>query len=136
MNQSDQTILIVDDSETVRTQLKTVLEQAGYAILEAQDGIEGVAQAIEHPHTALILADVNMPKMDGLTMCVKIKQNTALVMIPIVMLTTETNAELKAQGKAIGITAWIIKPFNAGKIISGISKIISSNQHTANPKAA
>ncbi len=131
MNNSQVKILVVDDSDTARTQLKATLEKAGYQVIEAKDGLDGIRQVTASPDVALILADVNMPNMDGITMCVKIRQIQGLQAIPIVMLTTETNAQLKEQGKSNGVVAWITKPFHPEKTLAGISKLLSMQKKAA-----
>ena len=92
-------ILIVDDSDTLRIQLKKALEEAGHIVVEGKDGRDGLIKAQENIDTQLIICDYNMPEMDGITMCRKIREITALKSIPIFMLTTETSPELKTLGK-------------------------------------
>lgn len=116
------TILIVDDSETLRTQLRKDLESGGHKVIEAEDGFDGLNKIGENPSLGLIICDVNMPKMDGLTMCEKLKE-LKTYSGPIIMMTTESSAEMKARGKAAGVLAWITKPYHAEKLLSVIGKI-------------
>ena len=120
-------ILIVDDSETVRAQLRGDLESAGYVVFEAGNGIEGLAalDGNNKYNIDLIFCDVNMPEMDGLTMCKEIHKNTLLCNIPIFMLTTQTSPSMKAEGKAAGVVAWIIKPYQKAGVLAGLAKVLS-----------
>jgi two-component system chemotaxis response regulator CheY len=119
-------VLIVDDSETVRTQLRNDLANAGYVTFEAGNGLEGLrmlagnAQQID-----LIFCDINMPEMDGLTMCREVHKDPRLNRIPIFMLTTQTSAEMKAEGKAVGVIAWIIKPYEKKKVLGGVARVLA-----------
>ena len=119
-------ILVVDDSETLRSQLKKDLEQAGHTVMEAYDGVNGLEIIQANKDTNLILCDVNMPRMDGLTMCEKVREIPELLKTPIFMLTTESNPEMKTRGKAAGVIAWITKPYVAAKLLVAIDKITKS----------
>ncbi len=117
-------ILIVDDSETLRTQVRQILQEAGYQVIEGVDGLSGLEVLQENPDTHLIICDVNMPKMDGLTMCQRIHENQNLNKIPIFMMTTEANPDIKQRGKAAGVVAWVTKPFVEVKLMSAIKKVL------------
>ncbi|MCM2281239.1 MAG: response regulator [Bdellovibrionaceae bacterium] len=117
-------ILIVDDSDAVRGQVKAALEGAGFQVVEAVDGLDGLAKANENKDVNLIISDVNMPRMDGLTMCGRVREIAELKQTPIFMLTTETDAGMKDKGKAFGVRAWMVKPFNAEKMVMGVKKIL------------
>ncbi|MGZ3790363.1 MAG: response regulator [Bacteriovorax sp.] len=117
------TILVIDDSETVRSQLKTALEGAGFQVVEGADGNDGYNKLTSTAGLKLVISDYNMPGMDGLTMLQKAKEKLGSFPFPVFLLTTETSDTLKAQGKAIGITAWINKPFVAQKIIDAAKKV-------------
>ncbi|MBF0440560.1 MAG: response regulator [Oligoflexales bacterium] len=117
-------ILIVDDSDTLRIQLRKALEGAGYEVIEGKDGNEGLNKAQENVDVKLIITDYNMPEMDGITMCRKIREVPALNPVPIFMLTTEASPELKTLGKEAGVKAWIVKPFVADKVIGVINKVL------------
>src|SRR5688572_29939849 len=119
------TIIIVDDSAAIRSHLKQVLEGAGHKVIEAADGAEGLAKITELKNPDLVISDYNMPGLDGVTMLGKVKDALGAGKFPIFMLTTETGEQLKAAGKAVGVTAWINKPFVPEKILAGIDKILS-----------
>ena len=119
-------ILIVDDSESLRTQLKRALEEAHYEVVEGTNGLNGLETLKANPEVRLILCDVNMPKMDGLSMCRKVRETYPDLRLPIIMITTESSPEMKATGKEIGVSAWIIKPFIEIKLISAIKKLLAS----------
>jgi two-component system, chemotaxis family, chemotaxis protein CheY len=119
------TILIVDDSETVREQVRTALSAAGFQIAEASDGLQGLEEVQRHSDIKLIICDVNMPKMDGLTMCKRLQALPGSSKPPVFMLTTEADPDLKTQGKAAGVVAWITKPFSPDKLVAAVTKILS-----------
>jgi len=119
-------ILIVDDSETVRAQLKADLVNEGYIVFEAENGLEGIKMMEGNTQNiALIFCDVNMPEMDGLTMCRELHKDPELIHIPIFMLTTQTSALMKTQGKEAGVIAWIIKPYEKKKVLGGVARVLS-----------
>ena len=119
-------ILIVDDSDTVRTQLKNDLSNSGYNVFEASNGVEGLRALEGNPnHIQLIFCDVNMPEMDGLTMCRELHKDPQLSKIPIFMLTTQTSQDMKAEGKKSGVVAWIVKPYEKKKVMGGVAKVLA-----------
>ncbi len=118
-------ILIVDDSETLRIQLREALEGAGHSVWEGVDGVDGLKQAKQHRDLQMIITDFNMPQMDGVTMAAKIREIPEFAKVPIMMLTTEATPDIKAAGKAAGILAWIVKPLSPAKILPTIDKILS-----------
>lgn len=118
-------ILIVDDSETLRTQLRGLLESKSYEVVEGFDGVNGLEVLKQNPDTKLIFCDVNMPNMDGITMCSKVAEDSSLNSIPILMLTTESNADMKEKGKKAGVKAWIVKPYNEDKLLLAVAKLLS-----------
>ncbi len=118
-------ILIVDDSDTLRMQLKDILTNKGHQVIEAVDGNEGLKKARDEQHLDLIISDYNMPEMDGITMCGKIHELEQHAKVPIFMLTTESSSELKKMGKEVGVMAWIVKPFVSEKLIMVIEKVLS-----------
>lgn len=118
-------ILVVDDSETARVQVKLDLVEAGHEIVEAENGIKGLEALSANKDIKLIICDVNMPEMDGLTMCDEIAANPELNKIPIIMLTTQCSDDMKARGKKSGVVAWINKPHKAVSLLAGIQKILS-----------
>ncbi|MDE2145806.1 MAG: response regulator [Burkholderiales bacterium] len=118
------TILIVDDSSSLRTVVKIALQRGGYDVLEAGDGLEGLAQLDQAGKVHLIVSDVNMPNMDGITFVSRVKQHARHKFAPVIMLTTEGQDEKKQQGKAAGAKAWIVKPFNPPQLLDAVSKLI------------
>jgi two-component system, chemotaxis family, chemotaxis protein CheY len=118
------TILIVDDSSSLRTVVKIALVRAGYDVLEAGDGREALAKLETASKVHLIVSDVNMPNMDGITFVTQLKQHPRHKFTPVVMLTTEGQDEKKQQGKAAGAKAWIVKPFNPPQLLDAVSKLI------------
>ena len=117
------TILIVDDSDTMRIQLKKDLAGRGYQVLEAANGAEGLKILKENKAIDVAICDVNMPIMDGLTMCEKLTEAGKPLNLSIFMLTTESTADSKERGKKAGVRAWITKPYQADKLISAIEKV-------------
>lgn len=114
-------ILVVDDAKTMRDTLKDLLTPNGFDVIEAGNGEQGLEMLSQHT-VDLVISDLNMPGMDGLTMCKHIKEqgyNT-----PIFMLTTQTSPELKAQAKEFGVLAWIVKPHKDEILLGGIRKVL------------
>ena len=110
-------ILVVDDSEVVRMQVTRILTNAGYEILQAEDGEMGVEVAEQNADISLILSDYNMPGMDGLTMLETIRKTAKHQKTFCGVLTTESSQGLKEKGKEIGVGVWIVKPVDAKKLI-------------------
>jgi len=117
-------ILIVDDSSLIRAVAADAATEAGHEPIVAENGQEGLNLLDQHK-IDLIFSDVNMPVMGGLEMVANIKQNEAYKYIPIIMLTTESNPELKAKGQALGVKAWMLKPFNKKKFFMAVKKLIA-----------
>jgi two-component system, chemotaxis family, chemotaxis protein CheY len=118
------TILIVDDSSSLRMVVKLALNRAGYDVIEAGDGKEGLAQLEKAGKVNLIVSDVNMPVMDGIAFVTEVKKHPRHKFTPVVMLTTEGQDAKKEQGKAAGAKAWIVKPFNPPQLLDAVSKLI------------
>ncbi len=118
------TILIVDDSSSLRTVVRIALTRAGYEVVEAGDGVEGLAALDKAGKVNLIVSDVNMPNMDGITFVTKVKQHPRHRFTPVIMLTTEGQDAKKEQGRAAGAKAWIVKPFNPPQLLDAVSKLI------------
>lgn len=116
-------ILIVDDASLIRLVADKAAKGAGHETVLAENGEEGLA-ALEHNKIDLIFSDINMPVMGGLEMVEIIKSNPVHQFIPIVMLTTESNPALKEQGKALGVKAWLLKPFNKDKFLLAVTKLL------------
>lgn len=118
-------ILLVDDSETLRLQLKKLLSSKGHSIVEGADGVKGLETLKSNSDVKLIICDVNMPNMDGVTMCTMVSEDPQLKTIPIFMLTTEASADLKEKGKKAGVKAWFSKPYDETKLMSLVDKILA-----------
>ena len=116
-------ILIVDDSESVRSQLSKDLTQASHEVIAAIDGVDGLAKLKANNDIRLVICDVNMPNMDGLTMCQNVRTLPNYATVPILMLTTEANEEMKKTAKVLGIRAWIVKPYIAQKLLSAVTAL-------------
>jgi two-component system chemotaxis response regulator CheY len=116
-------ILIVDDSAVIRQTVSMALKQGGYEVEEACDGQDGLLK-LSGNRVNLIISDVNMPNMDGISMVRELKQNPQHKFTPVIMLTTESQATLKAQGKAAGVRAWMVKPFQPQQMLDAVAKLI------------
>lgn len=118
-------ILVVDDSASVRQQVGLALTQAGYSVVEAGDGLEGLAM-LERGDIAMVICDVNMPRMNGLEMVEAIKRDSRHSNLPIVVLTTEGHPALVERAKKAGAKGWIVKPFKAELMVSAVSKLVGA----------
>ena len=116
-------VLTVDDSASIRQMVAFTLKSAGYEVIEAVDGEDGVNKA-KMRSANLILTDQNMPKMDGLTLIKTLRAMPQYRNTPILMLTTESSDAMKAQGKAAGATGWLVKPFDPQKLLEVVKKVI------------
>ncbi|MBY0577404.1 MAG: response regulator [Gallionellaceae bacterium] len=116
-------ILTVDDSASIRQMVAFTLKAAGYTVIEAADGQEGLDKANANA-VNLVLTDQNMPKMDGLTLIKTLRGLPQYKATPILMLTTESSDAMKAQGKAVGATGWLVKPFDPQKLMDVVKKVI------------
>jgi two-component system chemotaxis response regulator CheY len=117
------TILAVDDSASVRHMVKITLTAAGYQVIEAGDGREGLAQAKDNS-VAMILTDLNMPVMNGLEFIRELRKLPLYRGVPIVFLTTESDDAMKQQAKAAGATGWITKPFRQEQLLAAAKKFL------------
>lgn len=117
------TILIVDDSSSVRQVIGITLRGAGYDVVEGCDGKDGL-QRLDGRKVHLIISDVNMPNMDGITFVKEVKQLPAYRFTPIIMLTTESAEEKKREGQAAGAKAWVVKPFKPELLLGAVQKLI------------
>ncbi len=117
-------ILIVDDSISMRQSVRFVLEQEGFSVTEAGDGIEGLAKQ-DGTKFDLMLTDVNMPNMDGLSMIRSIRSGGMNKFTPILVLTTESQGAVVEEGKKCGATGWIVKPFTPEKLVSTMRKVLA-----------
>lgn len=116
-------ILAVDDSSSIRVAVRTALASAGFAVTEAANGADGIAKAKAN-HFDLIVTDLNMPIMDGLTMIEELRKSPAHMGVPIIFLTTESDAGLKQRAKAAGATGWLTKPFDPVQIVKIVKKVL------------
>jgi two-component system, chemotaxis family, chemotaxis protein CheY len=116
-------ILTVDDSTSVRHMVSFTLRKAGYEVTEAVDGKDGLAKAGGETFD-LIITDLNMPNMDGIQMITAVRKLPGYSFIPILMLTTESQAEKKDAGRKAGATGWIVKPFDADQLMAVAQKLI------------
>jgi two-component system chemotaxis response regulator CheY len=117
------TILIIDDSSSVRQVVGIALRAAGYEVLEGVDGRDGLSK-LDGRKVHLIISDVNMPNMDGITFVTEVKKLAAYKFTPIIMLTTESQEAKKLQGQAAGAKAWVVKPFQPDQMLAAVSKLI------------
>lgn len=118
------TILIVDDSTSLRQVVAIALKGAGYEVIEAGDGLQGLAQLQAAPKVHLIISDVNMPNMDGITLLQNIKQLPNYKFTPVIMLTTESGEEKKQAGREAGAKAWVVKPFQPAQLLAAVAKLV------------
>jgi two-component system chemotaxis response regulator CheY len=116
-------VLIVDDSPTIREMLSFTLHAAKFDVVEAENGAEALKK-LDTLTPDLIVTDLNMPVMDGLTFIRKARALPVARYVPILMLTTESQAEKKAQAKAAGATGWIAKPFDPSNLLTVIGKVL------------
>ncbi len=115
-------VLVVDDSNTMREIVAGYLTQNGFQVALATDGRDGLLQLRSDPGIKLIVSDVNMPNMDGLTMADKIRKELGNKDVRIIMLTTEDNPAMRARGKEVGVTGWIVKPFRGDAVLAPFKK--------------
>ncbi|HLA33614.1 MAG TPA: response regulator [Rhodocyclaceae bacterium] len=116
-------ILIVDDSSTVRNEVCDFLKKNGLDVADAVDGKDGLNKLKADPRIKLVVSDVNMPNMDGLTMAEKIRSELNNSTVNIIMLTTESSASMKERGKAAGVKGWIVKPFKGESVLATFKKL-------------
>jgi two-component system chemotaxis response regulator CheY len=119
-------ILVVDDSSTVRDEVAGFLKRHGLDVATAVDGKDGLARLRMDPKVRLVVSDVNMPNMDGLTMAEKIRGELGNKSVNIVMLTTENSPIMKERGKAAGIKGWIVKPFKGDAVLAIFKKLVEA----------
>lgn len=119
----DKKILIVDDSASLRQVVSIALEGAGYQTIQASDGRDALTK-LDGSKIHLVISDVNMPNMDGITFVRELKKNPSYKFTPVIMLTTESQAEKKAEGQAAGAKAWVVKPFQPQQMLAAVSKLV------------
>ncbi len=117
------TVLTVDDSASVRQMVRLTLSGAGYQVKEAGDGAEGLRQAQATPMN-MVVTDLNMPVMDGMTFIRELRKLPAYKGVPIIFLTTESDAARKMEAKQAGATGWITKPFEQAQLLAIVKKVL------------
>jgi two-component system chemotaxis response regulator CheY len=115
--------MVVDDSTSLRQVVSIALKGGGYDVLEAEDGKDALGK-LAGQKIHLIISDVNMPNMDGITFVKELKKLPEYKFTPIIMLTTESQEDKKAQGQAAGARAWVVKPFKPEQMLTAVSKLI------------
>ncbi|HEX6240551.1 MAG TPA: response regulator [Polyangiales bacterium] len=117
-------VLVVDDSPTVRQQVSTALKQAGFEVVEACDGADGVSKVESDPLIGMAILDVNMPRMNGLEMLENVKGNGKNPNLHVIMLTSEGQQSLIERAKKAGAKGWIVKPFKAELLVAAVKKLL------------
>jgi len=117
------TVLIVDDSVSIRQVVGFTLKQAGFTVLDASNGQEALGK-LSGQRVDLIVTDLNMPVMDGITLIKNVRSQPATRGVPVLMLTTESQDTKKQEGKAAGATGWIVKPFHPEKLLQVIARVL------------
>jgi two-component system chemotaxis response regulator CheY len=116
-------VLVVDDSAAIRQSITYVLQQGGYEVVEAKDGVDGLSALAGMDVADLIITDVNMPNMDGISFIRKVREIAKNKFTPIIVLTTESQGSKMNEGKEAGATGWIVKPFSAEKLLGVVKKV-------------
>jgi two-component system chemotaxis response regulator CheY len=117
-------ILIIDDSESIREVIAAGLEDAGYQVIKGINGEDGLQCLEKHPAIELIITDLNMPVMDGISLLKAVRKSPKHSFLPVIILTTESQESKRQEARAAGATGWIIKPFSKEKLITVIKKIV------------
>lgn len=118
------TVLIVDDSVTIRQMVSFTLEQAGMAVVAAADGQDAL-ERLGNGRVDLVITDLNMPRMDGIALVKELRRRPASKYTPVLMLTTESQETRRQEGRAAGATGWIVKPFQPDKLLQVIAKVLA-----------
>ncbi len=116
------TVLTVDDSRTMRDMLRLSLHDAGYRVIEAEDGVHGL-EVLQRESPDVVITDINMPRLDGFGFIEAMRRDTGRRGVPILVLTTEIDPEKKSRAKAAGATGWIVKPFDPAKLVDAIRRV-------------
>ncbi|MBE7421479.1 MAG: response regulator [Zoogloeaceae bacterium] len=117
------TILVVDDSASLRQVVHLALQSAGYEVIEACDGKDALGK-LDGKKVHLIISDVNMPNMDGISLVKEVKKHPSYKFTPIIMLTTEAGENRKQEGQAAGAKAWVVKPFQPQQMLAAVAKLV------------
>jgi len=123
MAETSKRILTVDDSPTVREMLKTTLQNAGFDVLQAINGQEAL-KVLEDETVQMLITDLNMPKLDGISLIREVRKSPGGRFLPIIMLTTESQEEKKREGKSAGASGWIVKPFKPEQLLSVVRMVL------------
>lgn len=119
----DKTIMTMDDSASIRMMVSLSLKEAGFEVVEATDGVDGLAKLDEHD-ISMVIADVNMPVMDGIQFVRRMRAHPKHRFTPVLMLTTESQNSMKEKGREAGATGWIVKPFKPEQLINIVRKVL------------
>jgi two-component system chemotaxis response regulator CheY len=119
------TILTVDDSRTMRDMLMLALSDAGYRVVQAEDGVHGL-EVLKNEMPQVVITDINMPRMDGFGFIENVRKSDKHRAIPILVLTTESDAEKKDRARKAGATGWIVKPFDPVKLVNAIRRVAAA----------
>ncbi len=119
------TIMIVDDSASLRDVVAIALKGAGYEVIEAADGKDALGK-LNGAKVHLIVSDVNMPNMDGISFLKEVKQDPNHKFTPVIMLTTEAAEDKKKEGQAAGAKVWVVKPFKPDQLLDAVSKLVAA----------
>ncbi|MFH0975501.1 MAG: response regulator [Spirochaetota bacterium] len=115
-------ILVVDDSNAIRKAIRFILEKEGFTVTEASNGVDCLEKI--NPEINLVISDINMPEMDGIELLKRIRESGQYKFIPLIILTTVAQEEMKQKGKEMGATAWLIKPFKPEELLNIIKKVV------------
>ncbi|MGI6034947.1 MAG: response regulator [Limnochordia bacterium] len=122
------TVMIVDDSRTVREAVKYTLGKENFQVIEAEDGQHGLDVLAQQQRMgkrlAMIISDINMPRMDGITFITNVKKMPGMRFVPILVLTTESQQAMKMQGKEAGAAGWLVKPFQPEQLVQVVKKFV------------
>lgn len=126
MAKAIKTIMVVDDSASVRQVVNIILKNGGYEVIEACDGVDAM-QKLSGKKVNLVICDVNMPNMDGITFVKNMKTSPTHKFTPVIMLTTESGESMKDEGRQAGAKAWFVKPFKPESMLDAVSKLVLLN---------
>lgn len=116
-------VLVVDDSTSMRQMVAFTMKEAGFDVIEGSNGQDALSR-VEGRSVNLVITDLNMPVMDGMTLIRQLRSKAEFKFTPILMLTTESQQEKKLEGKAAGATGWIVKPFNPEQLLQVVGKVV------------
>jgi two-component system, chemotaxis family, chemotaxis protein CheY len=119
-------VLVIDDSASVRQTVSKALSRAGFQVIQALDGIEGAKQIRAHDDLAVVVCEINVPRMHGLDMLESVQQEIAEKGLVVAVLTSETNPEVILRGKRAGVKGWFFKPFREGLLVAAVNKLVET----------